>query len=335
MASITKRNGKFFVQVRKLGYSQSKTFSRRADAETWAKQVELDLERQDLPQDTRKQLKGMTLGDLVTMYRDQVSPKKKSAKSEQFVLNAFLRHSLCKKPLSDVKVKDFAAYRDLRLETVTAATLKRELAILQNVYQIGKTEFCLPIKSNPVADLKFSAQTVKRDRTLETVELQAILDEARQRRNPLIVSIIEFACETGMRRSEMLSMQWRHVDVRARMLLIPETKNGTPRRIPLTRKAQEVLEGIDPTGDYIFPVTATNLKQTWNRILEKLQIQDLRFHDLRHHCITGLFDKGLHIGEVSAISGHKTWSQLKTYTNPKTASILAKLDAFEAGNAVR
>ncbi|MGA7324561.1 MAG: site-specific integrase [Rhodomicrobium sp.] len=329
MASITKRNGKYFVQVRKLGHSQSKTFTQRRDAETWAKQVELDLERTDLPQNPRKQLQGLTLGQLVERYRDTVSPRKKSAKNEQIFLNAFLRHDLAKKAVADIRVQHFSKYRDARLESISAISLKRELAILQNVFEIGKTEFGLPLKINPVADLKFSAQTVKRDRTLETGELEAILDDARQRKNLFILPIILFAIETGMRLGEIVNMQWDHLDLKNRMLLIPETKNGTPRKIPLTRKAQEVLEGIDPIGDFIFPVTANLLKLTWKRILQRVGIADLHFHDLRHTCITALFDKGLHIGEVSAISGHKTWSQLKTYTNPRPESILRKLDAFD------
>ncbi len=330
MASITKRNGKFFVQVRRQGHSQSKTFQQRKDAEMWAKQVELDLERRDLPQDPRKQLKGMKLGQLVERYRDEVSPKKKAGNREQIFLNAFLRHGICRKDVADLKVSDFAKYRDERLETVTASSLKRGLVTLQNVFEKAKSEWGLPLKSNPVTDLKFSAQVVKRDRTLEAGELEAILDDARQRRNPCIVSIILFAVETGMRQGEIINMQWDHLDLKNRMLLIPETKNGTPRRIPLTRKAQEVLEGIDPVSDYVFPVTADCLQQAWRRILQRVGIEDLHFHDLRHHCITGLFDKGLHIGEVSAISGHKTWSQLKTYTNPRPEQILKKLDQ---GNA--
>lgn len=87
---------------------------------------------------------------------------------------------------------------------------------------------------------------------------------------------------------------------------------------------------MDPLSDEIFPLSAGLLKLTWKRILQRVGISDLHFHDLRHHCITELFEKGLHIGEVSQISGHKTWSQLKTYTNPKPAAILAKLDAVAA-----
>jgi integrase len=90
----------------------------------------------------------------------------------------------------------------------------------------------------------------------------------------------------------------------------------------------EVLEGLDPVTDAVFPVTANALKLTWDRMMQKLKLPDLHLHDLRHECISGLFDKGLHIGEVSSISGHKDWKCLKIYTNPKPENILRKLDAL-------
>jgi len=327
MASITKRNGKWFVQVRRHGHSLSKTFTQKKDAETWAKQLELELERQELPQNPKEKLKGITLGQLVERYKSQVSPRKKSCKNEQIALDAFLRHDLCKKPVAGITASDFAAYRDERLSEVQPATLKRELTILQNVFEIAKKEWGMPLKTNPVAELGFTARVVRRDRRLQDGELGLIIEDAKQRRNPYILPLILMALETGMRRGELLEATWHNLNLRARTLFIPDSKNSEPRTIPLSLKAIEVLEGLDPTEDRIFPVNAGTVKTTWHRMMQKLQLPDLNLHDLWHECISNLFDRGLHIGEVSSISGHKTWSQLKTYTQPKPSSILAKLDA--------
>ncbi len=329
MASITKRNGKYFVQVRRHGHSQSRTFTQRRDAENWAKQLELDLERRDLPADPRKTLKGMTLAELIERYRDTVSVKKKAAKNEATCLNAFLRHEIAKKLVSQVTTKDFADYRDERLKTVKPTTLKRELTILQSVYNVAEKEWGLPLKLNPVEELGFSATLVKRDRILEKHELELIIQDAEKRSNKLILPVILFALATGMRQGEILKARWSDLDLKNRTLTISETKTGTPRRIPLTKKALEVLEGLDPSESKdgrIFSLKAELLKLTWKRILQRSGIVGLTFHDLRHTCITWLFDLGLHIGEVSTISGHKSWSQLKTYTNPKLSGIITKLD---------
>jgi hypothetical protein len=76
--------------VRRQGHQTTKSFITRKDAEAWAREMEIQADRQALPQDPRH-LERFTLGDLVIRYRDTVTPRKKSAKVETIVLNAFRR----------------------------------------------------------------------------------------------------------------------------------------------------------------------------------------------------------------------------------------------------
>ncbi len=59
-----------------------------------------------------------------------------------------------------------------------------------------------------------------------------------------ISSLITWATETTMRRGEIAAMRWERLDRRARVLLIPETKNGTPRLAPLSSAALAVLDAL-------------------------------------------------------------------------------------------
>ncbi|WP_366526596.1 tyrosine-type recombinase/integrase [Acidiferrobacter sp.] len=59
-----------------------------------------------------------------------------------------------------------------------------------------------------------------------------------------IGSLITWAIETAMRRGEIAAMRWEHLDRKAKVLLIPETKNGTPRRVPLSTAALAVLDAL-------------------------------------------------------------------------------------------
>jgi integrase len=326
MATITKRKGKYRVQVRKNGTSISETFTLRKDAETWGKQKELEIERGELPCDPKSKLKGLTLHDLVVRYRDTVTPQKKSRKQETSALNKFLRHGICSKALADVATSDFSEYRDERLQTVTAVTLQRELATIHNVYTVASDEWGIPIKENPLDKLALKATPVERERRLREGELDLIIADAKARKNQLILPVILFAIETGMRLSEILGAEWRHLDLKTRTLRIPDAKNGTPRRIPLTRNAIEVLEGLDTDEDHVFPINSSTFKNTWLRMMDRLKIEDLHFHDLRHEGISILFEKGLNVPEVASISGHKDWKKLRIYANPRPADILKKLD---------
>jgi hypothetical protein len=94
MATIRKRGDKWHVQVRRKGFATStRSFTAKADAQAWAKQTELELERSGLPHD-RRSLRLLSLGDVVQRYRDSVVPGKRSAENETILLNAFLRHKL-------------------------------------------------------------------------------------------------------------------------------------------------------------------------------------------------------------------------------------------------
>ncbi|WP_308165018.1 tyrosine-type recombinase/integrase [Acidithiobacillus ferriphilus] len=67
------------------------------------------------------------------------------------------------------------------------------------------------------------------------------------------------------------------------------------------------------------------IRDIWKDTLAKLQIKDLRWHDLRHEAASRLFEKGLHPMEVVSITGHKNMQMLKRYTHLKPESLLEKL----------
>lgn len=224
-----------------------------------------------------------------------------------------------------VTSEDWARWRDERLEDVLPVSVKRYLMIFHHLYEIARDEWALPI-TNPLDKVTLNVTPNKRDRRLQDGELEMIVSETRKRKNPIVLPVILWAIETGMRRGEILSMKWKDIDLRQRVVLIPETKNGTARKIPLTSKAVEILEGLDPTEDRVFPITMEAFKMTWRRILDKTGIQGLTFHDLRHEAVSSFFEKGLNTPEVASISGHKDWRMLAIYTNPKPANILKKLD---------
>ncbi len=99
MATIRKRGAKWQVQIRRVGVRPiSRSFHVHKDAEAWARQMEVQADRRDLPSDP-KSLQRLTLGQLVERYRDTVSVRKRGYDVERIVLNAFLRHRICRKPL--------------------------------------------------------------------------------------------------------------------------------------------------------------------------------------------------------------------------------------------
>jgi integrase len=334
MATIAKRDGKFRVQIRRQGQgSISKTFTLRKDAERWARETEAAIEAGRY---TKPKVEGIgedaidpnttTLQALVERYRDAVTANKRGCASETAILNAFNRNaSLAAKKLSDITPTDWARYRDARLKEIKPISVKRQLSIFSRIYEVARAEWGLKI-DNPLASVSLEYVDQRRDRRLKEGELDCIITEAKRRRNPLVLQVILWAKETGMRRGEILAMRWEHIDIKARVLSIPISKNGLARKIPVTKAMMGILEGQEPDNATVFPIKPSNLKLTWARILTAVGIADLHFHDLRHEAISTLFEKGLAIQEVASISGHQSWKMLQRYTHPKPQDILRKLE---------
>ena len=156
--------------------------------------------------------------------------------------------------------------------------------------------------------------------------------------------IIAWAIETAMRRGEIAAMRWEHLDKKARVLLIPETKTGTPRRVPLSSKALQVLDTLPRQIDgSVWSMRPDSISQAFERVVMAARtdyeseckqarqkpdaklLKDLRFHDLRHEATSRLFEKGLNPMQVAAITGHKTLQMLKRYTHLRAEDLVERL----------
>lgn len=183
-----------------------------------------------------------------------------------------------------------------------------------------------PIRENPLAALRIGAQDNRRDRRLLGVELHLLVAATRKTRNPLMLPIILFALETGMRRGEILAMNWSDVDLKRHSVTIPEAKNGYARTIPLTEKACSLLDGFSVRTGSIFPITPTALKLSWTRLTKRAGLDNLHFHDLRHEAISRFFEVGLTIPEVASISGHRDMRMLFRYAHADPSRVLSRLE---------
>ena len=183
------------------------------------------------------------------------------------------------------------------------------------------------MSANPVNKVKMPPSSPARNRRLEDGEFERLEEAAKQTKNPHIWPIIVFAIETGMRRGEILGLQWEHVDVDRRIAFLPLTKNGSSREVPLSTKAALVLARQRQRNDTPspFPVTPNGFRLAWDRLRSRTGLSDLRFHDLRHEAISRFFELGLNIPEVAVISGHKDPRMLFRHTHLRAEELVAKL----------
>lgn len=325
MASIRKRGKKFQAIIRRSGYETiSRTFTLRKNALEWARDIELKADRQGMPQNL-KILEQTTLYDMLIKYRDTVIPQKRSPKNETIIINAFLRHNICSKTLAELKSEDFEHYKIERLKSVLGSTINREFNIIKHAFNVAIDIWELPLNKNPISKVKKAPTPNSRERQLTGEELDRFISIAQKVKNPTVAPLITFALETAMRRGELLNMKKEHYNSENKTLFIPETKNGHPRTIPLSPKAQAIILNANNEGK-IFSIHIKALEYHWKQIGLKAEIKDFNFHDLRHTCITRLFARNLSVPEVALISGHRNINQLiNIYTHINPENLVSKL----------
>jgi len=330
MATFRKRGSTWQVQVRRQGHLPiNRTFRSKPNAEVWARMVEGQIDRSELPQATL-QLKAVTLGDLITRYRNEITPQKKSCPKETYRLNRMLQHRMAQLTLDKATPAVFAAFRDERLRQVGSQAVRHDLNVLSHIFTIAIQEWDVPLSRNPVSPISKPSISKARDRRVIDGELDRMIPILKARHGDVAVDLVCFAIETGMRQAEILSATWRHVDLANRTLHIPEAKNGHPRTIPLTSNAIELLRRRKGTHDErVFPVTKPWLRFVWEKATKAAGTNNLHFHDLRHEAISRFFEKGLSVAEVALISGHRDVRQLFRYTHLRAEDVAKKLGSYE------
>lgn len=324
MASYKKRGNKWRAFVRRNGISKSATFFSKTDAIKWATQIEVDILSERFGLTVKK-----TVSEMMKRYAETISPQKKREQSDLSVVKQIRGSPLASLQLSLVKPKHVVEWRDALIQRTSSATAIRYLRVLKHAFNLAIQEWGW-LKNNPFSGVKMPATPKPRERRITKEELtlllkhsqytkDGILEKTRQR----VGASILFAIETAMRRGEIIGLTWENVDFKNRVAFLPETKNGSSRKVPLSREAIRILNQLPYLGEKCFCIKESNFMRIFSDLIKKAGIHNLHFHDTRHEAITRLAKK-LNVLDLARMVGHKDIKMLMVYYNA-TAEEIAKL----------
>lgn len=324
MATFRKRADKWQARVQRSGQSSlAKSFNTKADAVKWARHTESQLDLGTLaPKEAMPPLMR-----IVARYLAEVTPTKKGSKQELNRGRQIARTSLGSMQLDKITSEVVSKYRDGRLREVSNNTVRLELAFISVVFEQCAKEWGYKV-SNPVKQIRIPKPGKPRQRRLRPGEEEALLAACAASSATYLHSLVVLAVETGMRFGEVTSITWDNVDLKARTIHLPDTKNGHPRTVPLSTRALGAIRSV-PSGykDRVFKGKPGSIRAAFGAALKRSGVGlDLRFHDLRHEAVTRLFEKGLNPIEVGMISGHKSMSMLQRYTHLRIDQLADKLE---------
>tara|TARA_B100001093_G_C26855707_1_gene1027313 strand:- start:5384 stop:6358 length:975 start_codon:yes stop_codon:yes gene_type:complete len=324
MASFRKRNNKWQARIQIVsGPTQARTFLRLTDAKRWAQQVETSYQM-GIYSD---QLKSITLYEAMQRYQQTVSIHKKRPYIEGYRIKAWMNSKLGNLKLEHLKTFHLAKWRDEQIKkSYQPNTIRLHLAVLSHCYKMAKSEWGYEYLINPVTNLARPKLPKVRETRIADQDIALIIKNTS---SLLLPSMIQLALYTGMRRSELVKLQWTDVHWDEQYIHLKNTKNEEERFIPLTKKIVMVLKNINVISGRVFNITEHAVTVAFTRAVKRSNLSDMSFHTLRHEAITRFFEMGLSIPEVASISGHKSWSMLRRYTHLGSHEIMQKIDNYE------
>ena len=167
------------------------------------------------------------------------------------------------------------------------------------------------------ASLRTRNELLKQERTTKNEfrkqrRLGLLLDLSSYEFADHILPIALLAMNTGMRRGEILSLEWQHINLEAKSLTVAhdKTKSGNTRHLPLNSEALYALghwqQNSGKTG-YVFKNGDSHINDftnEWQKVIKSSQVENFRFHDLRHHFASKLVMASVDLNTVRELLGH-------------------------------
>ncbi len=327
MATIRERktgNGevRYQAQVRLKGFPpQNATFNRKTDAKRWIQQTEAAIREGRHFKTT--EAKKRTLAELIDRYIRDVLPTKPKSMNAQGRQLRWWRDELGYRSLAEITPSLLSETRDKLHEGRKPATVVRYMAALSHAFTVATNEWEW-LNENPIRKVRKPKEPRGRVRFLDEDERKRLLAACKASECKQLYPVVVLALSTGMRQMEVMSLSWADIDLKRGYIILHETKNGERRSVPLVSHARELIEAMSKVRrldtNLLFyseakPTVPVFIRSHWGKALKAADIEDFKFHDLRHTAASYLAMNGASLAEIADILGHKTLQMVKRYAH--------------------
>lgn len=310
MAHFVRHGEGWRAQVARRGVRKSATFPSKGAAVVWAGKIEAEIMAGH-----RGEVPDLPVSDLLKRYKREVSIHKKGRRWEEVRLDALERDRLAKVRLRHLDTPHLSDWQQRRLQDVSAASVRRERNLLNNVFNVAVWEWKWLAK-NPFGERGKAIRRPKDGKPRDRLVTQAELAEVMKQLSPSMRQVVTLALETGMRAGELAALL--PSDLNGRVLKVRDSKTGSGREVPLSQKALDAL--VLPLG-----LSSGSISTLWARACEDAKVENLTFHDLRHAAAIRI-SKKLDAWELCKMFGWKDPRvALNTYYKADVESMADKL----------
>ena len=243
-------------------------------------------------------------------YLPQAKLKKRSWDMDARLLRMHILPKFRRRTMHDIRQFELVEWQNgLRNRGLAPCTCNRVLSLMKHIFNCAVRWGVLDRDKNPVSGLTPFPENSARERFLTAEEAGRLLHELDKKQGQAAAQAVKLLLHTGARKSEILGARWEHVDLERRVLTVPLSKSGKTRHIPLSDAALTVLHSLPRQNAWLFPSPQgrghlSDVYYFWKDIRQKLGLQNVRLHDLRHFFASFLVGAGRSLYEVQKILGH-------------------------------
>ncbi|UCG51023.1 MAG: site-specific integrase [Candidatus Latescibacterota bacterium] len=282
---------------------------------TLAKQV-LQSRKSEIAQDKfkiPKKRRSPKFDTVCDRYLEHAKKEKKSWQRDELALK-IAKKFFKKKRIDELAPFDFERFKAARADQVSKSTVNRDLSVLKRLFNLA-IDWNL-VATNPLKKVAVYRLDEKTMRVLSHEEERRLIEAAAPHIRPLII----VAINTGMRRGELLSLQWEQVDLQSRTITIKHSKNGRVRHIPINKTTQEAFVALpEPHTGHVFRYHGSPIKEVKSAFagaVRRAAIPHCTLHSCRHTFATRLVSAGVDLATVKELLGHASVSTTMKYTHP-------------------
>ena len=212
----------------------------------------------------------------------------------------------------------------------------RTLEILSKMFNLAEEWGFREPNTNPRRGIKKYPEN-KRERFLSRAELDRVFEvlgemAVERVEMPSAIAAVRLLMLTGCRLNEIMTLQWRFVDLKVGVLRLPDSKTG-PKHVRLGEAATQVLKSIKQIEDNPWVLTGkveggrlTDLQPFWQRVRARAGLNDARIHDLRHTFASVLAEDGVSLHAIGKLLGHASTETTKRYAHLTAGTLQAVAD---------
>ncbi|WP_396594852.1 tyrosine-type recombinase/integrase [Brevundimonas sp. R86498] len=275
--------------------------------------------------------------DLADMHLEHARQNLKSFLDVEAIMRLHLLPKLGRMPVNEIDSRVVGQLlASKRASGLAPATVEKIRVTLGRSFELG-TRWSVPGTSrNPTKGLGKPVQNA-REFFLTPEQAERLRHAASTSDNPQLQHIVGLLLLTGARKRELLDAKWEHIDLDRQTWLIPTTKNGKPRYVPLSNAAVSIIRRLPRFRDciWLIPNVITKkpfvtLKTGWARAIKQAMLPGLRVHDLRHSAASFMISNGVPIYTIGKVLGHSNVSSTARYSHVGNEDLLR---AVESGAA--